>query len=1393
MPCNRMEEFIRTNDWTQTPLGGRDSWPKRLAATVQIILDSKYPMFIWWGEHLINLYNDAYIPVLGNRHPNALGEAAPIIWSDIWDVIGTQVRTVFEEGCATWNEELPLFMRRNGFLEETFFTFSYSPIKNDQGEVLGLFCACTEETGKVLKGRRLHTLREISSKTERSDSVNDVCRLSAEVMADNPYDIPFSLLYLWDDEEHGLRLEAQSGLQAGSAQAPAFILADGDDLHPQPWWPVLSSSTAEETEFSIDVAWGLPGGAWPEPSVQGMVLTLPSWGQGKKAGYLIVGTSPRLLVDDSYREFLILLARGISGSINRARSLTEERKRIESLAELNRAKTEFFSNVSHEFRTPLTLILGSLNELMQPGGSAAADTLEVAHRNTLRMLKLVNTLLDFSSLEAGRMKAEFEPVDLSKITKELASNFESAMKKAGLDFHVVCPPLSQPVFVDRGAWEKIILNLLSNALKFTLQGRVSLEVSQDAEGVEVRVRDSGVGISSEALSRVFERFYRAPKTSGRSFEGTGIGLALVKELVQMHGGRIEVHSECGKGSVFTITLPFGSHHLPADQVRSVSTPRSNHTLVQSFVLESAQWVPEAGREQPSQAGGPEIMESRHGAHGTRPLVLLVDDNRDMQKYITRLLRTEYDVVCASDGQEALERLETIHPHLILSDIMMPRVDGLSLLTRLRCKSDFQSTPFIVLSARAGQEAEVDGLLTGADDYIVKPFSARELLARVKKTLALATMRRAAIEYESRFQHLAHHPEIMTWMTDKDGNCLFLSQTWFEFTGQTEAAGLGEGWLSVVHPDDRASVREAFLASHKARQPLRHEYRIRGKEGTYHWVLDSASPRFSVDGEYLGYTGLVLDLSFQKDSEEKIRESEERFRMLANTISQFAWMADSSGWIFWYNQRWFDYTGTTLEEMQGWGWQRVHHPEHVKRVVEKVSHCFQTGQIWEDTFPLLSKDGEYRWFLSRAIPIRDQNGTVVRWMGTNTDITDLQTTQQELQELTSSLERRIAERTEELKQNQSRLQGLIGELILTEQRERRRIAEELHDFLAQMLVACRLRVKSVEQMTGEEPLILVLHEIDRILDQSLAYTRSLVVQLVPSVVYQFGLLEGLKWLADDMKQHALSVEVHMEPEHLSITENEAVLMFQSVRELLMNVLKHSGVDRARLGISITPFNEVRIEVVDEGIGFDPYLTDAKKPKSTQFGLFSIRERMTLLGGRMDVISSPGSGARIRLYLPLSRQDRERAVAAPVPAETLSNMRSAPAPAPRQAGGIRVVLADDHAVVRQGLKSLLESFSEVDVVGEAGDGLEAVGLAAALNPDVVVMDINMPRMDGIQATRTICQNHPGICVIGLSVRQDNQTEQAMRAAGAAGYMSKESAGGELYQLIVKLVDPMEKHAL
>jgi len=447
-----------------------------------------------------------------------------------------------------------------------------------------------------------------------------------------------------------------------------------------------------------------------------------------------------------------------------ANANTDLRDANAKLGELDAAKTAFFSNVSHEFRTPLTLMLGPLDDVLsdREGALPAKQRarVEVARDNTLRLLKLVNALLDFSRLEAGRIHASFTPVDMGRFTAELAGMFQSATDRVGLRFVVDCPPLGEPAWIDRGMWEKIVPNLVSNAFKFTMKGQITVRVREERESFVLEVADTGTGIPAEELPKIFDRFHRVTGAVGRTHEGTGIGLSLVRELVKLHGGEVAVASKVGDGTTFRVTIPRGFAHLPEGSVVHAAGP--GHDLVASreasaYAVEATRWVGRAdsaappanggtngGSERSTEATGAASGRNAGPRRGGRASVLVVDDNADLRDYIFGLLSPHYDVTVASDGQEGLEAVRKNPPEIVVSDVMMPRLDGFGLVRELRADAETASLPIILLSARAGEEAAIEGLDVGADDYLMKPFSAPELLARVRTHVDLARVRRELI-------------------------------------------------------------------------------------------------------------------------------------------------------------------------------------------------------------------------------------------------------------------------------------------------------------------------------------------------------------------------------------------------------------------------------------------------------------------------------------------------------------------------------------------------------------------------------------------------------------------------------------------------------------------------
>ncbi|MDQ2890861.1 MAG: response regulator, partial [Gemmatimonadota bacterium] len=756
-----MGALIRARDWSSTAVGPVDHWPQSLRTALSMLLESRFPMYIAWGTDYTQFYNDAYRPILGaSKHPAALGLSSRETFAEVWEeYVGPLFGSVMDRAEPTYIDDWMLPLDRFGFVEECYFTFCYSPIRNESFEVGGVLVTVVETTARVLGARRVTTLRELATIGSRMDAAAEICRLAAGTIETSPADTPFALVYLLDESGSRLALSGVTGVQPDPQIAPNVVdLTNGNGSK----WPLAAAIRIREAVIVDDLAsrFGvLSGTPWPEPAHSALVLPIALRGEERPYGVLVAGLSPRLRFDDGYRGYLDLVAGQIATAIASARAYEKEQRRATALAELDRAKTAFFSNVSHEFRTPLTLMLAPTEDLLDGTvgalTSAQHEHMRLIHRNELRLLKLVNTLLEFSRIEAGRVEATYQPTDLGRYTAELASSFRSAIERAGLALIVESPPTAERVYVDQGMWEKIVLNLLSNALKHTFEGSIYVSLGVDGGDARLVVRDTGVGIPAEHQSLLFDRFYRVPNTHSRTFEGSGIGLALVQELVKLHGGAISVSSEEGVGSSFTVRIPLGVAHLPADRVSSQVTDPASVTN-SAYVDEALRWLPDetaTGERESKTVYEGRANESDTGvgtpaAHAAR--ILVVDDNADVRGYVGRLLRAHgWDVIPFAEGESALAAARERTPDLVLSDVMMPGLDGFGLLRALRADPRTSAVPVVLLSARAGEESRIEGLQAGADDYLVKPFSARELVARVGAHLSLLKAReRASAEVQS---------------------------------------------------------------------------------------------------------------------------------------------------------------------------------------------------------------------------------------------------------------------------------------------------------------------------------------------------------------------------------------------------------------------------------------------------------------------------------------------------------------------------------------------------------------------------------------------------------------------------------------------------------------------
>jgi PAS domain S-box-containing protein len=728
-----MGALMRRRDWSDSPLGPPEKWPESLKLSAGICVSSRFDLIVWWGPDLIMLYNDSYRRTLGAKHPFALGRPGRETYPEIWDVIGPMLEHVLATGEATWSENLLLFLERNGYPEETYHTFSYTPIRDSTGKVTGVITPVAETTQKVINERRLATLRDLAERSQDATNENESWQLAAIALSNNPCDLPCAVMYKVDASCSRAIAVARAGVHPQNDFFRPEVEMNGEttDILGPALREVINSGRPVELSAPVGRHFPLPAGFWRESPCELMVLPISQGGREKALGALVVGANFHKRLDDDYRGFLSLVSGQIAKSIADIRLLDEERKRSESLAELDRAKTAFFSNISHELRTPLTLILSPVEDLLARGEDipASSSELHLVHRNVLRLLKLVNTLLDFSRIEAGRTQATYEATSLGQLTSEIASVFRSAIEKAGLIFDVDCPELDEPAFVDIEMWEKIVLNLLSNALKFTSEGKITIRLRREGESARLTVSDTGVGIPKSELPRIFERFHRVEGTSGRTHEGTGIGLALVHELVKLQSGTISVESESGVGTQFVICLPLGSAHIPRDRIVSSNEEHQPTALRTMFANEVLTWfTPDETFTAPTTL--PERF-SKKRILGRTPQILLVEDNADMREYVQRLLKEDgYEVDLAGDGEAALTETRKKNYDLILSDVMMPKVDGIQFLRAIRNDPSLKTTPFMLLSARAGEEFRIQGLQAGADDYLAKPFTSRELLSRV---------------------------------------------------------------------------------------------------------------------------------------------------------------------------------------------------------------------------------------------------------------------------------------------------------------------------------------------------------------------------------------------------------------------------------------------------------------------------------------------------------------------------------------------------------------------------------------------------------------------------------------------------------------------------------------
>ena len=1422
-----MARRMRSLDWSQTPLGSPQTWPQSLRSALSICLNSRFPIAIYWGADSILLYNDAWRPIVGDKHPRSLGRPGREVWSEIWDDIGPELAGVLATGEGTFHHDELLSMHRFGYTEECFFEYTFNPIQGEGDSIDGVFNIVTETTYRVLNDRRARLLRAVASGAGTAKTAEEACALMAETLRADPADIPLALLYLMDRDGKALRLGGSTEVDVDRSIAPDVVDLVVDDTND--WSIALVAQTAQsQIVRDLKMRFGaLPGSPWSEPPQEAMVLPIAATGQGKVAGVLVAVASPRRRLDDNYLEFFNQVARQIAMAIANARSYEEERKRAEALAEIDRAKTLFFSNVSHEFRTPLTLILAPLEDaianLSDTIPAEEREQLQLVQRNGLRLLKLVNTLLDFSRIEAGRVQATYEPTDLAAFTAELASVFRSAIERANLRLVVDCPPLPEAVYVDREMWEKIVLNLLSNAFKFTFAGEISVSLQWQGNRVELAVRDTGIGIPAAELPHLFERFHRVKGAQGRSIEGSGIGLSLVQELVKLHQGAIDVTSVEGAGTCFTISIPTGTAHLPQNRIEARRTLASTALGANPYLEEALRWLPAEGGSVEFSGLNSELEEnsltqnSKFKTQNSQTArILLADDNADMRDYVRRLLSQQYEVEAVSDGLAALSAVRQQIPDLILTDVMMPNLDGFGLLRSLRSDPQTREVPIILLSARAGEESRIEGLAAGADDYLIKPFSARELLARVEATLKLAQLRREAAQQEQalRLEAETAKQQIETILSSIRDGFFVLDRNWrftyvndrhCEIIAMPREEILGRSVWDLFPAAVDTDVYEHFHRAMREQTPLQFENLYAPWNRWYdHRVYPSPD----------GLTVFVAEISDRKLAEAALQAKSAELRRVMETAGVGLIRCSRDLRYLAVNPAYAQLAGMTVEEIVGRPIVDALGEAGLEIIRPYFESVLRGERVEYETEMPFEKSGA-RYLHVVYTPDEDDNGNINGWVASVTDITERKFAEAEREQL---LQREQAAREQAEQANRIKDEFLA---VLSHE-----LRSPLNPILgwSKLLKTGKLDAAKTTQALAtiernaklQSELIEDLLDVSRILQGKLSLNISPIdlTSIVKAAIETVRLAAEAKSIdlrlaivdfgLDDVDGNPKSTNSDKQPGNLTSkirlgklggTETDtahfpqnpkfqvggdATRLQQVVWNLLSNAVKFTP-PGGRIDVQIGQVgDEVHLVVSDTGKGihpdFLPYVFDyfrqadgstTRKFGGLGLGLAIVRHLLELHGGTVTA-ASPGEelGATFTVKLPLMSIQ---------PTTHLDHLSSQPS---LNLNGMHILVIDDKMDSREFVAFVLEQVgASVTTAATASEGFLALTQSP---PDVLLSDIGMPDLDGYMLMRQ---------VRALPPEQGGQVKAIALTAYAGEYDRASALQAGFQQHIAKPIEPDE----
>jgi PAS domain S-box-containing protein len=1113
-----MAALIRSHDWSHSALGAVEEWSQSLKTAIGLVLGSPYPMFIWWGDQMINLYNDAYIPMLGQRHPQALGESAFNVWADVWEVVGPQAEAVLNEGKSSWNKEALLIVERNGYPEETYFTFSYSPVPADDGRPGGVFGAVTEETERVLNDRRLRTLRELGAATATALTQEAACLVSATALTSNAYDIPFALLYLLDRDRTFARLSGTTRLAAGTIASPEAI--DLTSAETSQGWQLTQVMETGESKIveDLEARFGLlPGGAWSQSPHQAVILPLAR--SGETFGFLIAGVSPLRVFDDDYKGFFDLILGQVTTAINNARTYEQERKRVEALAELDRPNTVFFNNVSDELRTPLTLIMGSTEDALTdrnvPLPAPHRERMEVVQRNGQRLLNLVNRLLDFSGIEAGADDYLTEPFPDSEVLARVETNVELAQLRpeamqqeqvptpeaetAHQQAESILSSISDGFFALDRNWHYTYVNdrlcEMAQKPREELLGYNNWDLFPNAVDTDVcvqfhRAMSEQTPIEFEYLYLPWNRWfeYRVyPSPDGLTIFATDITDRKQAELVQVEQKRLLELTASGHpleeclsslcASLSQLNPRTRACILVADAQRMTFpysiTPDFGPSFAQGLkdapinelaigtcgeavyfgkpvtcadIANDDRWSQGwrdlcvahgvlACHSAPIQGADSELLGS---------LMLCFDEARmptdweyQLSEFGTQVASIVFNrdrsSLALRESEERLRRaiaIETVGVIFFKTDGSITETNDaflrMSGYSREDCEQGLvrwdKMTPpeWMPHSCRAIEEFQATGRTTPYEkEYIRKDgsrwwalFAASRLneAEGVEFIIDITDRKQAEVERhesEVRFRQLADTAPVLIWMSGTDKLCNYFNQPWLDFTGRTIEQEMGNGWSEGVHPDDLQHCLDTYGTAFDARQQFQMEYRLRRFDGVYRWFIDTGIPRFTLEGDFLGYIGSCIDITDRFQAELALRQSESRLRLIIESAKDYAiFTLDLNGTIASWNSGAQRLLGYTDAEAIGCHGSIMFTPEDREegRADKEREIALTQGQAENERWHM-RKDGSRFWASGLMMPLQDETGNTQGFVNILQDKTAQQEADQRLNllyEMTSDL-------------------------------------------------------------------------------------------------------------------------------------------------------------------------------------------------------------------------------------------------------------------------------------------------------------------------------------------------------------------------------------------------------